>query len=114
MSCLTDVNLCRYRGDTNSLVITVTSDGTTPIDITGDTFLLTVDPSPAPEDDSNNVFQIAGAIISAVAGTVRFTPSPPQAAAAAGLYYYDIEWTSGTTIRTIVRGEWQVQQDITK
>lgn len=114
MACLTDVPLCRIRGDTNTLTLVLTTDGSTPIDITGSTFLLTVDPSPSPANSAANVYQIAGVIIDAPNGRVGFTPSGPQAAAAPGVYFYDIQWTSGSTIRTIVRGSYEIQQDITK
>jgi len=96
------------------LVVTLTTDGSTPIDISGTSFLLTVDPSAEPADDSANLYQITGSIINAAAGTVGFTPSSLQSAAAAGEYYYDIQWTNGSTIRTIMKGKWTIRQDITK
>lgn len=114
MACLIDTNLCRLRGDTTTIAIRLTTDGTTPIDITGNTFLLTIDPSQTPIDNSNNVLQLTGVIINAADGRVGFTPTTPQANIAPGVYFYDIQWTAGATIRTIMRGQFEVQQDITK
>lgn len=115
MACLTDTNICRIRGDTNSILVNLTTDGTTPIDITGDTFLLTIDPSPAPANDTLNVLELTGVIVGAPAnGNVAFTPTALEADIAPGIYFYDVQWTAGTTVRTILRGQFEVQQDITK
>lgn len=113
MSCLSDTNLCRIRGDTNSLVVQLLA-GTTPINISGDSFLLTVDPDAEPASSANNLFQVAGAIIDAPNGKVAFTLTTPQAATEPGDYFYDVQWTHGSSIRTVLKGGWQVKQDITK
>ena len=118
MGCPSEYNFCRVRGDTEAESITITSDGTTPINITGDTFLLTVDPQPEPTSSGSNLYQLTGTIISGPAGTVAFAPSTPQAASAPGVYYYDIQWTrtgsGGGAIKTILKGTWTINQDITK
>lgn len=115
MSCPDSYNVCRVRGDTDALLIQLTTDGTTPIDITGSSFKLTVDPQADPSDALANRFQLTGTITDAPNGKVAFAPSTPQADQPPDTYYYDIQWTNaGGTIKTILKGEWKVQQDITK
>jgi hypothetical protein len=120
MACTTEINLCaRARGDTYAIVVQLTDGdvaGNPPIDITGWSFLLTVDPSPDPADALSNLFQLVGTIVDAPNGKVRFGPlSAPQADQEPGTYYYDVQATNTVPeIRTVLRGEWPVVQDITK
>lgn len=114
MSCLANTDLCRVRGDTTPILITLTTDGVTPINITGNSFLLTVDPSSAPPDNTTLALQLTGVIVNGPAGQVSFTPSALQANLPIGVLYYDIQWTNGAVIRTIMRGSLEIQQDITK
>lgn len=113
MSCAAEYNICRSRGDTHPEIFQVKVNGVA-VDITGDTFLLTVDPSPTPPDNVNNLFQIAGVLVTPAQGIVSFTPSLLQADQTPGVYFYDIQWTNGSEVRTILRGQWEVVQDITK
>ncbi len=107
--------ITRRRGDTYAETITVTDMAGAPIDITGYTFKLTVDPAKDPASAANNLFSITGTILSPAAGTVEFAPSPPQADQAPGTYYYDIQMVDGAgRIRTIALDKWTVQQDISK
>lgn len=116
MACsVTSVDICRFRGDTDSFTVTLTTDGTTPIDITGDAVVLTVDLSPAPDDAVNNLFTLVGVLTDPANGLVTFTPTVGNADQAPGTYFYDVQWTvSGGAIKTVLTGQWQVVQDITK
>ncbi len=115
MACPATNPVCRVRGDTDAERFTITSDGSTPIDITGGSFLLTVDPSESPADNSNNLYQLTGIISDGPNGKVNFAPDGTQAQADPGNYFYDIQWTdSGGTVKTILKGSWEIQQDITK
>lgn len=108
-------NFVRTRGDDYSFVLAIKDGSGTAIDITGSTFLLTVDPSPTPEDDTNNVSQLSGVIVVAASGTVRFTPDAALADAAPGVYFFDVQQTdSGGAVRTILKGSWTIVQDVTK
>lgn len=115
MANMTPVSLdiCRSRGDTFPFDISITLDSTA-VDITGNTFLLTVDPSPAPTDDTNNLFQNTPAIQDAAGGVIRVTLSSGDAGQTPGTYFYDLQMTSGSSVRTIAKGQWVVEQDITK
>lgn len=117
MSCgITNLDICRKRGDTFPFQLNIKDENGVAIDITGDTFLLTVDPSPAPTGSGNNLFQLTGTIINGPGGVVEFQPSAVQADQTPATYFYDVQQTEAVTsdIRTILYGEWQVVQDITK
>lgn len=118
MACgISEAKLCRKRGDTYPIVVQVKDAETgAVVPLTSDTFLLTVDPSPAPADDGANLFQLVGTIVDAPNGKVRFGPlSDPQSDQVPSTYFYDVEWTNpGGDVRTILQGEWEVEQDITK
>ena len=108
-------DLTRKRGDTYADEFLVKSKATgRPIDITGYTFLLTVDPSKVPTSDATNAYQIAGTILSATDGRVEFAPSPVQADRV-GVYYFDVQMVDGAgRKRTIDSGKYKYEQDITK
>lgn len=105
--------ITRKRGDTYPINIAVLADGVA-LDVTGCTFILTVDPSKAPTDSSANLCALAGTVISGPAGTVRFTPTAGNMDHV-GKFFYDVQMTDGTGfIRTVDAGAFVLQQDITK
>lgn len=110
---MTDIT--RRRGDTYGNEFQIISETTgQPLDITGFSFLLTVDPEPDPLNSDNNVFQITGTITGAATGLVEFAPNATQADNL-GAYYYDIQMTDDSgRIRTIQTGKYLLVQDITK
>ncbi len=116
--CRIDLELCpRERGDTYPLVFALTDGGSpaSPIDITGWTFVFTLDPSDAPADASGNVWSLAGTIINAAGGIVEFAPSALEADVAPGTYFWDLEATiPAAGIRTVARGSLAIRQDISK
>lgn len=108
---MTDIT--RKRGDTYADVINITSGGA-PLDVTGYTFLLTVDPEKAPVDNTNNVYQLTGTILDAANGKVEFAPDATQANQL-GSFFYDVQMTDGAgRKRTILAGKYKYVQDITK
>ncbi len=108
--------ITRKRGDTYADEITVTSATTgLPIDISGYSFVMTLDPEKAPATAANNLYSITGTIIDGPAGRVEFAPSALQADQAPGTYYYDIQLIDGALRkRTIALDKYVYQQDITK
>lgn len=112
----TKVNLERKRGDSYGDEFTISSTTTGAIvDITGYTFLMTVDPSADPEDSTTNLFQVAGNITSALFGKVEFAPTAEQTDLPAATYYHDVQMTDGSgRKRTIAFGKYTITQDITK
>lgn len=113
--CPPSLDLCFTRGDTLRWTFEVKeADGTTPVDITGFSFLLTVDPSSEPTDASGNLFQLTGTLLTPASGIVAFEMSPSQADRV-GVFFYDLQMTdAGSRIRTILKGAFQFDQDITK
>lgn len=108
-------DLTRRRGDTYADEFIIKSKTTgLPINITGYTFTLTVDPAKDPLNADNNLFSLNGTIVDAVAGRVEFAPSAIQADHV-GSYFYDVQMIDGATRkRTIVSAKYKFIQDITK
>jgi hypothetical protein len=119
MAAVSEVNLCRTRGDTSTFTVTVTTDGTTPIDITGFTFLFTVDPSSEPTDNLNNLFQLSVGsgitLTDPTNGVMTIGITALQADQLPETYFYDLQMTdTSSLITTILKGEYEILQDITK
>lgn len=116
--CPYRANLCIVRGDSPVFEFALKQDTITgaPIDITGRTYTLTVDTREEPDDDSTNSFAIAGTVPTGTDGIVRFQPTTVQTAllTPGTPYFFDVQQTNGAEVRTIIRGEVEVQQDITK
>lgn len=110
MSCVAQHDFCRRSGDTATEVIQLMLSGS-PVDITGDTFLMRWDSrqNPPEGDVSTQIGTVAGVIVVAANGTVSFAPPDPAVTdLAAGEYFYEIEWTDGGLVRTILGGRWTV------
>lgn len=113
--CPISLDICRTRGDDRpfSIVLKQLSDGTV-IDITGRTYILTVNSEDEPVDDTNQKFQLAGVVAVGTDGRVTFSPDVPARDLVVGEYFFDIQETATGTIKTIAKGQWDVLQDITK
>ena len=110
---MTDIE--RKRGDTYADEFELTSESTgLVIDITGYTFLLTIDPEKDPVDDTNNLYQLTGNITDAANGLVEFVPTEANTDLL-GRYYFDAQLigTDGR-LRTFDSGKYKFVQDITK
>lgn len=114
--CAAEVDLCFQRGDTEPWTFTIKDKTTdTAIDITGFSFLLTVDPSDEPTDAVNNLFQLTGTITDGPGGIVQFVMSATNADQTPAEYFFDLQQTdAGAAIRTIAKGVYEFKQDITK
>lgn len=110
---MTDIT--RKRGDTYADEFVIKSKVTRqPINLTGYTFLLTIDPNKAPASAATNLYQLTGTIIDAAGGRVEFAPTPSQADRV-GSFYYDVQMVDGAgRKRTIEGGKYKFEQDITK
>lgn len=116
-----ELDLCITRGDTRPFTIALTeeqADGTEePLDLTGSSLLLTVDPSATPTNDTANVFQLTATLAGdPTTGIATFqVQSADWVGVAAGSYFYDVELTdSAGDILTILKGVFLIPQDITK
>jgi len=113
--CPAEVDICIARGDTVPWTFTIKTSAGGVVNITGFSFLLTVDPSEAPLDALSNLFQLTGTITDAPNGVVQFGMSAAQANQVPGVYYYDLQMTDGAAkLRTVARGQFEFRQDVTK
>lgn len=110
-----NVDLERRRGDTFADRFTI-KENAVALDITGASFLLTVNTEQEPADAVNQVFQLTGTITDAPGGKVEFAPSALEADQDPNVdFFYDIQMTdSGGAITTIAGGKYSFKQDITK
>lgn len=115
LSTVASDTIVRYRGDTLGDKFTITSDGSTPVDITNYTARLTVNAVKDPSDSDTPLFEITGTIDDAPGGVFVFEPSEAQADQEPGKYYYDVELTTPAgKIVTVAKGTYQFKQDISK
>ena len=101
------------RGDSPVIPITVNSGGS-PLDITGFAFTMTVNASDDPSDDTGALFQIAGTIVDGPNGRVDFQPGTGDLTQTPDKYNYDIQMVGGGSTRTILKGSFQIDPDITR
>lgn len=119
--------IIRRRGDTYADEVTVTDKDGAAIDVTGYSFLMTLDPSKTPADATNNLYQIVGTVIDGPTGRVEFAPTElqanmaqfpvvaPPAVQPPAVYWYDIQMVDGAgRKRTIALDKYTYTQDITK
>ncbi|RLE21487.1 MAG: hypothetical protein DRJ50_09125 [Actinobacteria bacterium] len=111
----TQLTINRKRGDTFPFIISITDGAGAALPIAGFTFLLTVDPSAEPVDETNNVFQLTGTIFGDPNnGQVAFEPDV-TAADHIGEFFHDVQMIDAATKkRTIAEGPYNMTQDITK
>lgn len=113
--CPVEENICISRGDTPIIPVRVRGDAGTTVDITGYVFLMTVDTSPAPSSGVSNLFSLSGSITDAANGRVEFQPSEANTDLDPSVYFYDVQMTTtAPSKRTILAGQFEVKQDITK
>jgi len=106
-----------YRGDSYPLIFTIKDSATDdPISLSGCALVMTVASSKNPIDDGSELFEVNGVIdADPTTGIVSFTPTTSNTNLAPGKYYYDIQLTDSlSNIRTIIKSELKIIQDITK
>lgn len=114
--CPTVEDLCVVRGDSPVIPVVVSDENGDTVDITGYTFVMTVDPSPTPDSSANNNFSLTvGPVADGTDGTVFFQPSTGQMDLVPSVYFYDIQMTTTLpSVRTLMKGKFTVQQDVSK
>ena len=110
----TTEEICIVRGDSPVIPVLVRDDEGTALDISAGVFTLTVDPSQEPADGTNNLFSVSGTITDGPNGRVSFQPTTVQTDQSIGEYFYDIQMELNGSIRTILKGSFIIEQDITK
>jgi hypothetical protein len=105
-------NLVLVRGDTETLVITLTDSAGAPIDITGRTYRAQIRVN---RDASSIAASFACSITNAAAGQVTCVLSAVNSAAlTAGINYWDFEENNAGVVTTILAGTAQVLADVTR
>jgi len=107
-----DQDLIITRGDTETLVVTITTDGSTPVNITGRTYASQI----RTQQDSTTVkASFTCTVTSGAAGEVTCVLSSTSSAAlSAGLYFWDLQENASSVISTILAGTVTVLADVTR
>jgi hypothetical protein len=107
-----DQDLILTRGDTETLVVTITSDGSSPIDITGRTYRAQIRST---QDSTTIKASFTCTVTGAASGQVTCVLSATSSAAlSAGLYFWDLEEDASDVISTILSGSVTVLADVTR
>jgi len=107
-----DQDLTITRGDTETLVVTITTDGSTPVNITGRTYASQI----RTQQDSTTIkASFTCTVTSGAAGEVTCVLSSTSSAAlSAGLYFWDLQETASGVVSTILAGTVTVLADVTR
>lgn len=102
-----------HQGDDQTARFTVTDEDGAAVDVTGGTFKFTVKASL----DGANTFQLtsAGGDIDTsqeASGIIDVVLEPADTATLSGLYFYDLEMTLSSKVRTLRRGVFRVLKDV--
>ena len=107
-----DQDLIITRGDTETLVVTITTDGSTAVDITGRTYSSQI----RTQQDSTTIkASFTCTVTDGAAGEVTCVLSSTSSAAlSAGLYFWDLQENASSVISTILAGTVTVLADVTR
>lgn len=107
-----DQDLIITRGDTETLVVTITTDGSTAVDITGRTYSSQI----RTQQDSTTIkASFTCTVTDGAAGQVTCVLSATSSAAlSAGLYFWDLQENASGVISTILSGNVTVLADVTR
>ena len=102
-----------YRGDSYPKYFNIKDSNGVAEDITTWAFTLTVSSEGSPSVASD-LFSVAGVIEDGPAGRVSFTPTVADTDQNPQAYFYDIQSTVGSQVRTLSKARLTIKQDITK
>ena len=112
MATPADQDLTIVRGDTETIVVTMTSDGTTPINIAGRTYRAQIRSS---QDATTVKASFACTVTSAANGQVTCTLSATDSASLpVGIAYWDFEENASGVVSTVLSGTVTVLADVTR
>ena len=100
------------RGDTETIVVTLTTDGTTAIDVTGRTYTAQLRSTP---DISVISASFTCTVTNGAAGQVTCVmTSTASAELSPGFFYWDLQENASGTISTVLAGTVTVLADVTR
>lgn len=109
--CPVEIDLCVTRGDTAPFGFAIVDSAGSPVDLTGKTYLFTVNTLEDPPDNTTQVIQVTGSVSSNVV-SINFSAAEANQL---GELYYDLQETdSSGAIFTLAKGKIEFKQDITK
>ena len=107
-----DQDLIITRGDTETLVVTITADGSTPVDITGRTYRAQIRST---QDSTTIKASFTCTVAYGTDGQVTCVLSATSSATlSAGLYFWDLEENASGVVSTILSGNVTVLADVTR
>ena len=107
-----DQDLTITRGDTETLVVTITTDGSTAVNITGRTYKAQIRST---QDSTTIKASFTCVVTSGASGQVTCTLTATSSSAlSAGLYFWDLEENASGVISTILSGNVTVLADVTR
>ena len=111
-----NIPICRTRGDDEPIIFTLSSGGSA-LDVSGMTFILTIDTLEEPPDNTTNVGSLSSTFVTdGTDGKIMFSPDATIRDLTANIErFYDVQRTDGSgKKKTIIKSTWDVAQDITK
>lgn len=112
MAVPADQDLTITRGDTETLVVTITSDGSTPVNITGRTYRAQIRSS---QDSTTIKASFTCTVTSGANGQVTCVLSAADSATLpVGIAFWDLEETASGVVSTILAGNVTVLADVTR
>lgn len=112
MGAPAEQNIVITRGDTVAVVVIMTSDGTTPINITGRTYTSQVRVQAA---SPSALLTMTCAVTNGAAGQVTLSLTAAQTAVVdPGEYVWDLQENAGGTISTPLSGAFVILSDVTR
>jgi hypothetical protein len=105
-------NLTMTRGDTETLLVTITTDGVTPVDITGRVYSSQLRSSP---DDNAIAAEAVCSVIDGPNGQVTAVFAATETDdLSPGYFYWDFQENAFGVISTILSGQVTVLADVTR
>lgn len=112
MAVPAETNIVITRGDTTTLSITITSNGTTPIDITGRTYRAQVRSN---TEDTSYELAFTCTLTTPASGVLTCVLSAAQTATLEpGNHTWDLEENASGVVSTILSGTFTVLADVTR
>lgn len=107
-----DQDLTLTRGDTETLLVTITQDGSSPVDITGRTYRAQIRST---QDSTTIKGSFTCTVTGGTSGQVTCVLSATSSAAiSAGVYFWDLEENASGVVSTILSGNVTVLADVTR
>jgi hypothetical protein len=112
MATPADQDLTLVRGDTETIVVTMTTDGSTPIDITGRTYRAQIRQA---QDSRTIKASFVCTVTDGVNGVVTLVLSSTDSATLpVGLGFWDLEENASGVVTTVLSGNVVINADVTR